>query len=213
MSPPSSSSGVARARCVWGCEMERPQGGGALTPSEGQDWVLVGRGEEHRGCAGRTRRSMCLCVSYSSRPLLPSGSERSVLLWGGPELQLLARMAGRTFPVGIMWCPQGSLITRATGQARLPPALRLLSPGPSTSAGPGFSPAHPPGQTRLLETGLQGAALPGSVSTPCPVWYQNPLTARHGLVSSCLLASRPVTAPSLLGPRLGTDTTTEVWLF
>lgn len=113
----------------------------------------MGRGEEHRGCAGRTRRrGTCLCVSHLSQPLLPSGSERSVLMWGGPELQLLARMAGRTFPVGIMWHPQGSLITRATGQARLPPALRLLFPGPSTSAGPGFSPAHPPGQTRLLET-------------------------------------------------------------
>ena len=97
---------------------------------ESVGYVLVGRGEEHRGCAGRTRRrGTCLCVSHLSQPLLPSGSERSVLMWGGPELQLLARMAGRTFPVGIMWHPQGSLITRATGQARLPPALRLLFPG------------------------------------------------------------------------------------
>lgn len=183
-----------------------------MTPSEGQDWVLLGGGEEHRGCARRTRRrGTCLCVSRSSRPLLPSGPECSVLLWGGPALQLSARMAGRTFPAGVVWSPQGSLITRAARQARLPPALCLLSPGPSTSAGPSFSPAHPPGQTRLLETvAFEVRPCPGLCLPLALSGIRTHLLC--DVVSSCLLASRPVTAPSLLGPRLGTDPTTEVWL-
>lgn len=78
---------------------------------------------------------------------------------------------------------------------------------------PRLQPCSPTGADEASgNSGLRGAALPGSVSAPCPVWYQDPLTARCGLVSSCLLASRQVTAPSLLGPRLGTDPTTEVWL-
>lgn len=32
-------------------------------------------------------------------------------------------------------------------------------------------------------------------------------------MASLLMASRPVTAPSLLGLQLGTDPTTEIWLF
>ena len=62
---------------------------------------------------------------------------------GWPCASTVGRIAGR---------PQGSLKRQSRRASQAAPALRLLSPGPSTSAGSGFSPAHPPGQTRFLKT-------------------------------------------------------------
>lgn len=168
--------------------------------------------EEHRGCAGRTRRrGTCLCVSPSSRPLLPSGPERSGLLWGGPVLQLSAgwgqnissgnRVESPGFPKapepqGKPGCPlpfASSLQVRAPLQAQ---ASALLT----HQGRRGFRKQWP---LRCGPAQVCVCALPRLVSGPtyCVTW------------PGVLLASRPVTAPSLLGPRLGRDLTTEVWLF
>ena len=167
MSPPSSASGVARALCVQGCELERPRGGGGPHTIRG---IGLGAGggavvEEHRGCAGRTRgRGACLCVSPSSRPLLPSGPDRSVLLWGGPVLHLSAGWGQNISSGNCVASPGLPKAPEPQGKPGCPlpfasslqaaPALRLLSPGPSTSAGSGFSPAHPPRQTAVAHSSL-----------------------------------------------------------
>lgn len=106
------------------------------------------------------------------------------------------------------------------------PVPTSSSPGPGTSEGPVLSPCLP-GQRRLHGEGsLTGAGHAVSVSAPCLVFctIQDPLplgqvgeaerpSRMWSGSSSFLSASGTVTAPNLLGPRLGTDPTTEIWLF
>lgn len=198
MSPPSSASGVARALCVQGCELERE------TPGWGGPDTIRGTGLG----AGGWRRSTgpllgrpgeevraCVCPPHPG-PSSPVDL-RSVQLWGGPVLPL--------------WAGWGQNISSGN---------RVESPGFPKAPEPQGKPGCPLPFTSSLQVRAplqaQASALLTHQGTRC-FWKQWPLRCGPARLCVCalpclvsgptycmtwpgvLLASRPVTAPSLRG--------------
>ena len=172
--------------------------------------MLGGPGEEVRAC---------VCPPH---PGPSSPVDLSAQCCCGVALCFNCRQdGGRTFPVGIAWRPQGSLKRQSRRASQAAPC-----PSPPLSRLP-----LPFASSLQVRAPLQAQASACSPTTADSRGQQWPLRCGPARVYVCtllclvsgptycatwpgvLLASRPVTAPSLPGPRLGTDPTTEVWLF
>lgn len=169
---------------------------------------------------------MCLCSSarphpLSSPPELPGTF--SVLRLGGPDPQLSTKIVGESISNGNPHIPRAPLVAKASEalqrEAKLSLFLPPFSPGPGTSEGTILSPFSHQGREGSKEkVAFEELCCVCVCSLPCLLYrirtpflwgsWGNPESRSLlplGLQASH--SSRP------LGPPLGTDATTEIWLF